>query len=132
MKSKTSKVFYALTSNSKRLFLVDGLGAFITAFLLFVIMGTMSEYFGMPESVLMILAVIASVFCIFSISCFFFVNGNKKPYLKAIGIANLAYCCLTLALIVYFYPQLTLLGLSYFLLEIVIISGLAYIEINVA
>ena len=78
----------------------------------------------------MALSAIALVFCVYSISCFFFVDQAWRPFLKAIVIANVTYCVLTLGLVVYFYPQVTILGLTYFLLEIVVVGGLVYIEIN--
>jgi len=48
--------------------------------------------------------------------------------MKGIIIANLVYCCLTIVLVFYFYQKLTILGLSYFLLELLMISGLIIIE----
>lgn len=119
-----------LTSNTKRLFLLDGLGAFVTALFLFAFASTLNEYIGLPKGVLMALSAIALVFCVYSISCFFFVDQAWRPFLKAIVIANVTYCVLTLGLVVYFYPQVTILGLTYFLLEIVVVGGLVYIEIN--
>ena len=124
------KMLDTLALNPKRFFLIDGFGAFITAFILFSILRPFNEYFGMPKSILTILSIIALAFCVYSISCFFVVKKIWKPFLKAISIGNLVYCCLTLGLIVYYYPQLTILGLTYFLLEIAVICGLVYFEMN--
>lgn len=124
------KLFNSDTVNYKRLFLIDGFGAFLTAFFLFAILRTFNEYFGMPENILTILSLIALSFCIYSLSCFFFVNKNWKPFLKTISISNLIYCGLTLGLIVYFYLQMTILGLTYFTLEIILVCGLVYFEIK--
>jgi hypothetical protein len=118
-----------LTQNPKKLFLIDGLGAFLTAFILFVILRTFNEYIGMPKYILTLLSIIALVFCVYSFSCFFFLNKNRKPFLLINSIANMLYCCLTLGLIIYYFPQLTILGLTYFLLEILVIGGLVYAEI---
>jgi hypothetical protein len=115
----------------KKLFLIDGLGAFLTAFFLFVILRTFNEYIGMPKSILTLLSIIALVFGVYSFSCFFFLNKNRKPFLLTICIANILYCCLTLGLIIYYFPQLTILGITYFLLEIIVIGVLVYYEINV-
>jgi len=82
----------------------------------------------MPQSILTILSIIAFAFCVYSICCFFFVNKNWKPFLQAISIANILYCCLTLGLVVYYYPQLTILGITYFSLEIIIVCGLVFFE----
>jgi len=114
----------------KKLFLLDGLGACLTAFLLGVVLTAFNEYFGMPQKTLTILALIALVFAFYSFFCFFFIGNNWKPFLKIIAAANLLYCCLTTALVIYFYTQLTFLGVSYFLAEIVVVCGLAFVELR--
>ncbi len=123
------KMFDKWILNTKRLFLMDGLGAFITAFLLFAILRNLNEYFGMPKKVFTALSILALAFCIYSISCFLLVNKSWKPFLKVIIIANLIYCCFTLWLLFFYYQQLTILGFAYFLLEIGVISLLVYFEI---
>lgn len=123
--------FNKLALNPKRLFLIDGFGAFLTAFFLFAILRTFNEYFGMPKTTLDFLSIIALAFSVYSFCCFFLVNNNWHPFLRAISIANLLYCCLTLGLVIYNYPRLTILGVTYFLIEIVIVCGLVFFEINV-
>lgn len=118
-----------LTSNSKRLFLIDGLGAFLTAFFLVAILVRFEDSFGMPRTILYILSLVACVYTIYSFCCHFFILSNWRPYLKAIAIANIIYCCLTTGLVFYFYQSLTILGLIYFLLEIVVMSVLILIEL---
>ncbi len=125
------RFFNKLALTPKRIFLIDGLGAFLTAFLLFTILKTFNEYFGMPKTTLNILSLIALVFCVYSFCCFFLVNKNWQPFLQAIIIANLVYNCLTLGLVIYNYPLLTVLGVTYFLLEIIVVCGLVFFEINV-
>lgn len=120
-----------LSLKPRKLFLIDGFGAFLTAFSLFAILRTFNEYFGMPKTTLNFLSIIALAFSVYSFCCFFLVNNNWHPFLQAISIANLLYCCLTFGFVIYNYPRLTSLGVAYFLIEIVIICGLVYIEINV-
>lgn len=124
------KILDTLALNPKRFFLVDGFGAFITAFILFSILRPFNEYIGMSKSILTFLSIIAFALCVFSMSCFLLVKEKWKPYLKAISIGNLIYCCLTIGLIFYYCPQLTILGLIYFLIEIVVICGLVYFEMS--
>ena len=119
-----------LTLNPKRLFLLDGLGALLTAFLLGIVLTAFNEHFGMPPNTLNILALIALGFAVYSICCFFFIGQNWRLFLKIIATANLLYCGLTTALVIYFYPQLTVFGVVYFLLEIVVVCGLVYIELR--
>ena len=46
------EIINRLAQKPRALFLVDGIGAFITAFLLLVILRTFNEYVGMPPAVL--------------------------------------------------------------------------------
>jgi hypothetical protein len=52
-------------------------------------------------------------------------------YMKVIACANLLYCCLTAVLVINFYPSLSILGVSYFLGELVVIGLLIYLEYEV-
>ncbi|MES2775507.1 MAG: hypothetical protein V4722_15130 [Bacteroidota bacterium] len=117
-----------LTLSPKKLFLVDGVGAFLTAFFLFAILRTFHDYFGMPGQTLTLLSIIAMAFSVYSFCCFFMVHFNWYPFLRAISIANLLYCSVTLGLVIYNYPRLTILGVIYFLVEIVIVCALVFLE----
>ena len=44
------KLIKHFTENQKTLFLIDSIGAFMTAFSLFVIVRQLNEYFGMPKN----------------------------------------------------------------------------------
>jgi hypothetical protein len=121
-----------LAEKQKTLFFIDSLGAILTAFFLFVIMRQFNGYFGMPKSVLTYLSLIAICFCIYSTACFLFLEGRWTPFIKLIGIANLVYCALTIGLLIKYYSLLTIIGTTYFLIEIVIICVLSYVELNVA
>lgn len=114
------------------LFLIDSIGAFLTAFLLFTILRNVNEHIGIQKTTLTGLALIAFCFCIYSAACFIFVKQNYGLFIWIISIANLFYCILTIGLIVVNYHFLTMMGLSYFLIEVIIISILSYIEIKVA
>lgn len=114
------------------LFLIDGLGALLSAILLGVVLVQFEAIFGMPPNVLYGLAGIAGGFCIYSLSCFLRKPENWRPYLKGIAIANLAYCALTAGLVVYFRQRLTGLGILYFVLEIAVIVGLSVFELKTA
>lgn len=120
------------STSPKQLFLIDGCGAVVTAFLLVAILAGFESAFGMPQSVLYALASVACIYAIYSFCCYSFVSNNWLPWLQAIAIANTVYCCLTLGLVVYFYHDLTVLGIAYFLLEVILIGGLVYIEFKVS
>lgn len=124
------KIISHLIQKPKTLFLIDGIGAFVTAFLLFAILRTFNEYVGLPEATLTCLSVIAACFCTYSLGCFFLVKENWQPFLRFISIANLLYCCVTLGLIVYNYPSVTMLGIVYFVVEIIVVCTLVSIELK--
>ena len=121
-----------LSLEPKKLFLIDSIGALTTAFLLLVVLRHFHEHFGMPGKVLTCLSVITVFFCIYSTTCFFIIKSNWTPFIKVISIANLLYCMLTIGLLIFYNTQLTIIGTTYFIGEIVIIIGLVYIELNVA
>ena len=104
----------------------------MTAFSLFVIVRQFNEYLGMPKNELTCLSLIAVSFCIYSAACFLFLKEGLTPFIRFIGIANLIYCALTTGLLIKYYFLLTIIGTAYFLIEIVIICGLSYVELNVA
>jgi hypothetical protein len=115
----------------KKLFLIDGAGALLTVFFLLAILLPFKDSFGMPVSVLYFLSLGACMYTIYSFSSYFFIRTNWRPYLKVISIANIVYCCLTIAVVFYFYQSLTIAGLLYFLLEIIVLCILIFIELMV-
>ena len=117
-----------MITEPKKLFLADGLGAFVSAFLLGVILVKYEPSFGMPKTVLYFLASIACLFAVYSLGCLFLVTKNFQPYLKGIALANLSYCCITIALVLYFSQKLTILGWTYFTLELIVLVFLARLE----
>jgi len=124
------RFFSKLTLSPKRLFLFDGFGALLTAFILLAILRTFNEYFKMPPNALNFLSIISLIFSAYSFCCFFLVKNNWHPFLRAIIIANLLYCILTLGLVFYNYQQLTILAVTYFLIEIIVVCILVFFEIN--
>jgi hypothetical protein len=126
------KLIKHFTENQKALLLIDSIGALVTAFLLFFVVRQFSEYFGMPAKELTWLAVIALLFCIYSAACFVLVKENPAPFIRFIGFANLLYCTLTIGLLIKYNTTLTVIGTAWFLVEIVIICVLSYVEMKVA
>jgi len=124
------RIIKALALQPKTVFLVDGVGAILTAFLLITALKTFHEYFGMPRETVTILSILALILAIYSFSCFAFSDNNSQKLLRPIIVANLTYCILTLGLVIYFYDKLTILGLTYFVGEILIICGLVCIELK--
>lgn len=110
--------------------MIDGFGAILSAFLLGVVLVKFEEIFGIPSSVLYFLAIIPVFFVIYDVYCY-------QKYLKiglllkGIAILNLIYCLTSIALIIYHFSTITILGWIYILFEIVIVLTLATIEFKV-
>ncbi|WP_103865655.1 hypothetical protein [Aquimarina sp. I32.4] len=114
----------------KKIFLIDGLGALLTAFLLAIVLTQFEDVFGMPQKTLLVLSSIACVYAGYSLFNYKFLRKNWKFFMIIIAIANVIYCCLILYFIFFYKNKLTNLGIIYFLLEIFIIISLTCIEIN--
>jgi len=116
--------------NPKKLFLIDSLGGLLSAFLLGAVLASFETTFGMPQKVLYFLSFIACVYAIYSFLSYWQIKENWRLYMRIIVIANMIYCLLTIGLVIYYYQELTKLGVIYFLLEIVVIISLVIIELK--
>ncbi len=104
----------------------------LSAFLLGVVLTTFESIFGMPRKELYFLAFWPCVFALYDFICFWRIGKKCGTYLKVIAMANLIYCCMTMALVVHHFQTLTILGLTYFFLELVIVMILVFVELKVA
>jgi hypothetical protein len=120
------------TKTPRTLFLVDGIGAALTAILLLFVVRTFNDYFGIPKMVLSFLSFAAIILCIYSFVCFLFLKNKWSTFLKIIGYANLVYSIITVVMLCIHFSSLTLVGLTYFLVESTLIIALVYIELRVA
>lgn len=121
-----------LSTKPSHIFLLDSTGAAITIFFLSVVLTNFQTYFGLPQNVLYNLSAIALLFVAYSFSCFLVRPSNRQLYLKIVAVANACYCLLIAAVVVYYYPLLTGLGVLYFFLESVVIIALVSIEWTLA
>jgi hypothetical protein len=125
---KTATLLQELSANPRRIFLIDGAGAVLTAFLLCVVLASFESFFGMPVRVLYVLGAVAAVFAVYSFSCYCWLKRSRRSFLAVIIIANLLYAVLSLGLVIYYFPQLSSWGLLYFAGEIIVILVLVSIE----
>ena len=116
--------------SSKNIFLVDAIGALVSAFFLGVILVRFNSLVGMPLNTLYFLAVLPCIFAVYSFYCYFFVKDNYRPYMQGIAVANLLYCFITLGLVIFHFKSLAILGLLYFCIELIIIGWLISYELN--
>ncbi|MFK7948211.1 MAG: hypothetical protein AB8G11_11505 [Saprospiraceae bacterium] len=130
-----AKLLQKASENPKQLFLIDALGAMVTAFLTGVVLTYFEAFFGMPTSVLIPLALIACVFAVYSSICYFklnFEHDSWQIYLKIIAVVNQLYCGVTFGFVMIYFEQLTTFGIVYFIGEILVVTTLVMVEIAVA
>lgn len=118
--------------SAESIFLVDGLGAALTAIMLGVILPAFVPFFGMPAKVLYPLAGTATCLAAYSLSCQFLKPQRWQVFLRGIALLNLAYCCASLALMYFFWGTLTAWGVMYFVSEKVIILQLVFLEFAIS
>lgn len=116
----------------RQLFLIDGAGALISAFLLGVVLVKLEWLFGIPRSALYMLASIPICFAIYDFVCYKNLYSNFSPYLKIIAILNILYCVLSIGYAIYHSISITLLGWAYVTSEVLIVLFLARLEMKVA
>jgi len=121
-----------LSISPKNLFLIDALGALISAIMLAVVLVQFEPFFGMPKMTLYYLGAIAGGFVGNSLAGYIRFPKGWRTHLKAIAIFNLLYCAATLGLLFYEYEQLTVWGIAYFAGEILLVITLAIWEWKVA
>lgn len=128
MENIISNISIKLASNPSKIFLMDGIGALLSGLLLVFLIAPFEEIFGMPQMVSYQLTIPIWGFMMYSFSCYFLNLKHWKPFLKFIAFANFLYCCLTFCLIFIQFQSLTILGIAYFLSEIIVISLFVGIE----
>jgi hypothetical protein len=110
---------------------MDASGALLSSFIFSFILIPFQEYLGMPTKSIFILSLIAFGLFFYSYSCYKLVSTGFKWYIKLLIRLNSLYVLFSVASVIYYFNQLTILGISYFLIEITFISALLYLEILV-
>lgn len=124
----SSTIINFIEHDPRRVFLIDALGALLTALSLSFVLVPLETYFGMPDSSLYLLSAIAFCLFIYSLSCYKFVKSHFKPFLATLVVINSLYCFISIGFVLKAYTLLTSLGKAYFLLEIIIIATLIRVE----
>jgi len=125
----TYNTFY---KNPKQLFILDGIGAVVSAVLLGIVLVRFEPLFGIPANALYLLAIFPCFFAIGDVYAYYQNLSATGFFLRGIAIINTAYCLLSFGAAWYHSDQLTYLGWAYVLLEIFIVLSLVYVEIKVA
>ncbi len=106
---------------------MDGIAALTVGLAVLGLKSVLSELFNLQEQLLLVQAVITLIYASYSTTL-----ARKKIYSKTavriLAIANLLYVVLAMVLLTVTFKETTILGKSYFLAEIIFISGLAIEE----
>jgi hypothetical protein len=114
--------------DNRKIFLLDGLGAFASAILLVLLLANLESLFGLPKSTVYSLSIPAFALMVYSLSCYLMKPKNWRLLLKVVAIANILYCLLTIATLFWFSDRITIIGLMYFIGEIAIILFIVGLE----
>ncbi len=121
-----------IEEDPKKIFILDGIGAIVTALFLGIILVQLEKLVGIPVQTLYCLAVIPVFFMVYDYYCYQKENNQIAPFLKGIAILNLMYCILSLGLAFYHIDRLTVLGWTYVLIEILILIAVSVMELKFA
>lgn len=114
-----------------KIFLLDGFGALLSAACLGLGLAHFPDIFGAPQDILYPLAGVACGFAVYSFACYFAAPVRWRPYLAGIATANTLYGFLTLWLVFGADLDLPLLGQTYFVLELLVLAGLIFLEFSI-
>ncbi len=116
----------------KNIFIIDGLGAFISAIMLGWVMSHYHEVIGVSVNTLRFLAIIPCFYLLLDIYSHFQEDGFQQRLLRVIAWLNILYCICSVAILFLHIDSLTWLGYAYFIGEIIIILLLAQHELSLA
>ncbi len=118
--------------NPKILILIDGIGAITSAVFLGIILVRLETLVGVPKSTLYLLASFPCLFVMYDFYCYFKSKIKLKIYFTLIGITNLLYVSFSIGMAFYHFEQVEILGWVYLWIEIIIVSFLAIVQLQVA
>ncbi len=126
------KILSPFIKNPKQLFILDGLGAMLSAFMLGVVLVYFQAIIGMPINTLYFLAAVPCVFILFNFFGYLSKTNKVRSFLKTIAYFNISYCFISLAFTFFHMESLTALGWFYFIVEILLVLTVAYLELQTA
>lgn len=117
-----------LPRQPRLLFMIDAIGALLSAFLLGFVLVQWEPFFGIPRPALYGLAIIPCFFAVYDMLCYQFGGSNSARYLKGIAFLNTGYCCLSVCVAAYHHASVTVWGWVYIAMEIAVVLALAFVE----
>lgn len=127
-----NQIVQYFTNLPKQLFLLDAIGAFITATFIGVVMRNNIDIFGLPPQEAVVMTFIAYSFFCFSGICYLFVKNKHYKYIFTIASANSLYVLLSFFIFFNHFNDLTPFGIMYLLSEMATIILLVTLEFSIA
>lgn len=127
--SMIKKTIQYFTQNPRKLSLIDAFGALTTAMLLWFVIKNVG--IDLSVSIIKSLSAFAFLIALYSFASFMFIRTNWRSYILSIATINISYCVVTLTTLL-FQSKMRLTGYCYFIIEIVFITVLVNIQLQVA
>lgn len=115
----------------QKLFLLDAFGACVSALMLGFVLVRLEDVFGIPVNVLFVLAIFPMLFAVYDLYAYFQASSRQAIMLKGIAILNLLYCLLSSLYLIAHLNEITVFGLAYLSIEIVLVICLALFELSI-
>lgn len=120
------------TIQTRTLFIVDAVGAAISALILGVVLMRFDHIFGMPREALIVLAAIPAAYLVYDLVCLATKRAQQARFMLIIALLNLGYCCISALFAFQNARSLTTVGWAYFVGEILLVFALAFTELRAA
>lgn len=116
----------------RKLFLIDSVGAAVTALLTGVMLAQFESFFGVPAQTLYLLSIAPVLYAVYSLICYLRFPSSWRMLMRIIASANLLYVITVNVWMLFFQPGITGWGMIYFVGEFFIVAGIATIEFKTA
>ncbi len=114
--------------NKKNIFILDAVGALISAACLGIVLPMMQNWVGLPVTTLYFLSMFPMLFAVYSLSCFYYVDHANPKWLNIISTLNTLYCILTFSILCFHWNDVQNFGALYFISEIIIVLWVVAVE----
>jgi len=114
----------------RKLFLLDGSGALLTALMLMLVLPKLDLLTGIDPDMITVMVLIAFLLTAMSLTFFFTYNQQSYKVLQVIGISNLLYSGIIVVVLLVYGSSMKPLGMTYFILEGLVVVLLGLVEIR--
>ena len=114
----------------RKLFLLDGSGALLTALMLMLVLPKLDLLTGIDPDMITVMVLIAFLLATMSLTFFFTYNQQSYKVLQVIGISNLLYSGIIVVVLLVHGSSMKPLGMTYFILEGLVVALLGLVDIR--